>query len=239
MQAEYNSTNQLTETVCVSLLMSNAPKCTDLAAVILCGGQSTRMGVDKATVVFGHETLLQRVCRLTLTTAAPVVVVAAGNQQLPELPNGVMVARDLFPNAGPLAGLLTGLKCLRDQLPMRWPELMIWASTCDAPFVNASVIRHLQQRLAESAACPLVAVTHEGKQNPFVAVYRSSLLQSMAAQFEAGERKAQALLQHPHAILIDSGELAAIDPEFLFLRNINDNQQLAEARMRLDIPHNN
>ena len=169
----------------------------------------------------------------------PVVVVAAGNQQLPELPNGVMVARDLFPNAGPLAGLLTGLRCLRDQLPMRWPELMIWASTCDAPFVNASVIRHLQQRLAESAACPLVAVTHEGKQNPFVAVYRSSLLQSMEAQFEAGERKAQALLQHPHAILIDSGELAAIAPEFLFLRNINDNQQLAEARMRLDIPHNN
>ena len=43
--------------------------------IVLCGGKSTRMGVPKATLPFGPETMLQRVVRLLGTVVSPIVVV--------------------------------------------------------------------------------------------------------------------------------------------------------------------
>ena len=48
-----------------------------VGGIVLCGGRSTRMGVPKATLPFGPETMLQRVVRLLDTVIGPIVVVAA------------------------------------------------------------------------------------------------------------------------------------------------------------------
>ena len=65
-----------------------------LGAVILCGGQSRRMGQPKAWLPVRPERMLQRVVRLVSTVAGPIVVVAAPGQELPSLPAAVLVARD-------------------------------------------------------------------------------------------------------------------------------------------------
>ena len=70
--------------------------------IVLCGGQSRRMGRPKAWLPFGPERLLQRVVRLVSTAADPVAVVAAPGQDLPELPRSVVVARDPVSGRGPL-----------------------------------------------------------------------------------------------------------------------------------------
>ena len=64
-------------------------------AIILCGGKSSRMGRDKASLPFGPELMLQRVVRLLGEVVDPrkIVVVAAPGQSLPELPAGVTVAQ--------------------------------------------------------------------------------------------------------------------------------------------------
>ena len=55
-------------------------------AIILCGGKSSRMGRDKATLPFGSEVMLQRVIRLVsqVVNVHRIVVVAAPGQALPE-----------------------------------------------------------------------------------------------------------------------------------------------------------
>ena len=63
------------------------------AGIVLCGGKSTRMGTSKALLPFGPETMLQRVVRLLGEVVAPIVVVAASDQTLPDLPPGVIVTR--------------------------------------------------------------------------------------------------------------------------------------------------
>lgn len=231
--SEYNNINQLTETDCVSLPMPNDAKCANLAAIVLCGGRSARMGRDKATLVFGKETLLQRVCRLTAATAHPIVVVAASEQQLPNLTPDVLVIRDRFPDQGPMGGLLTGLLCLQEHQPEQWPDMLIWACTCDAPFVNHAVIQYLQTQLTQSPKSNTVTITHQGKQNPLAAVYRSQILHTAEALFASGERRALSLLEQSETLEIHSSELIGFDPELLFLKNINDQQQLSEARSRL------
>jgi molybdopterin-guanine dinucleotide biosynthesis protein A len=72
------------------------------AGIVLCGGRSTRMGVPKATLPFGPETMLQRVVRLLGSVVAPIVAVAAREQKLPKLPEDVIVTRDEREQRGPL-----------------------------------------------------------------------------------------------------------------------------------------
>src|SRR5262245_8712089 len=84
--------------------------------IVLCGGRSTRMGTPKLALPFGPETMLARIVRLLGEVCAPIVVVAAHEQELPPLPADVpaevIVARDRRPDRGPLEGLLAGLSAL-------------------------------------------------------------------------------------------------------------------------------
>ena len=81
-------------------------------AIVLCGGKSTRMGTAKALLPFGPETMLQRVVRLLADVVSPIVVVAAVDQPLPDLPRQVIITRDEQEARGPLEGLRAGLKAL-------------------------------------------------------------------------------------------------------------------------------
>src|SRR3954470_12815150 len=79
-------------------------------AIILCGGKSSRMGRDKASLPFGSETMLQRVVRLIgeVVPAETTVVVASATQELPPLPPRIRIVRDEQAYRGPLAGLAVG-----------------------------------------------------------------------------------------------------------------------------------
>ncbi len=59
-------------------------------ALVLCGGRSTRMGRDKASLPFGEETMLERVVHRLEDHVAEIVVVARPGQDLPpsRLPSG-------------------------------------------------------------------------------------------------------------------------------------------------------
>src|SRR5579862_2707214 len=96
---------------------------TKVGGIILCGGQSKRMGRPKAWLPFGPELMLQRVVRILAMAVQPLVVVAAPDQEVPPLPPGLMLARDSKPGCGPLEGLSTGLAAL--------------GSTCDAAYMSS------------------------------------------------------------------------------------------------------
>ena len=82
----------------------------------MCGGRSSRMGVDKATLPFGDELMLERVVRLLSLLVEPIVVVASTpNQRLPDLPPAVTITHDRQTDRGPLEGLAAGLTAIGDR----------------------------------------------------------------------------------------------------------------------------
>src|SRR6476620_11737545 len=97
--------------------------------IVLCGGLSTRMGSSKALLPFGSETMLQRVVRLLGTVVSPLVVVAAPEQALPDLPAAVTITRDENPGRGPLEGLRAGLKALPTGIDIAY------VTSCDVPLL--------------------------------------------------------------------------------------------------------
>src|SRR5947207_9913868 len=107
----------------------------NVGGIVLCGGQSKRMGRPKAWLPFGGELMLPRVVRLLGEAAAPVVVVAAPGQEVPPLPPDVTVVRDEEKGRGPLQGLAAGLDALAGRAEAAY------LSSCDVPFLRPAFVR--------------------------------------------------------------------------------------------------
>jgi molybdopterin-guanine dinucleotide biosynthesis protein A len=186
-----------------------------LGAIILCGGRSARMGRDKATLPFGRdETMLRRIVRVVaeVVPCERIVCVAAIDQSLPNLPALVRVLTDPLPFGGPLAGLLTGLATLADEVDA------IYATGCDTPLLPPAFVSRMFDLLGDRAA----AAPHDGDRwHPLSAVYRTSLLPIVQSLVAAGERRLAALVEQVGARAVSLALVRDVDPELRALAACN------------------
>jgi molybdopterin-guanine dinucleotide biosynthesis protein A len=183
-------------------------------AIILCGGKSSRMGRDKATLPFGPELMLQRVVRLMSEVVEPanIVVVAAPEQPLPALPTDVAVAHDAREYRGPLEGLATGLRAIGSRIDAAY------ATGCDVPLLQPAFVEAMFAALGDFD----IAVPREGQyQHPLAAVYRRGVLPKIEELLAADRLRPVFLFDEVRTREIDVETLRAADPELLTLKNLN------------------
>jgi molybdopterin-guanine dinucleotide biosynthesis protein A len=183
-------------------------------AIILCGGKSSRMGRDKATLPFGPERMLQRVVRLIgeAVRLESVVVVAAANQSLPGLPSGVLVARDTHSFHGPLAGLATGLRAVTGRADAAY------ATACDVPLLVPAFVDRMFELLNDFD----IAVPFDGEHHhPLAAVYRPTVLAAVQRLLDAERMRPRFLFDEVPTCEIPVDELRAVDPQLSTLKNLN------------------
>jgi molybdopterin-guanine dinucleotide biosynthesis protein A len=183
-------------------------------AIILCGGKSSRMGRDKATLPFGPELMLPRTIRLLSEVVDPrkIVIVSAPDQQLPPLPQDVTVARDQRQGRGPLEGLSAGLEAIPCDVEAAY------VTSCDVPLlVPAFVIRMFE--LLEDFD---IAVPWEGEQfHPLAAVYRPLVSRFARKLLLADQLRLRFLFDEAKTRRVDVEQLRAVDPELRTLVNLN------------------
>lgn len=199
-----------------------------LGAVVLCGGESKRMGRPKAWLPFGGEALLQRVVRRVAEVAAPIVVVAAPGQDLPELPAGARVVVDRVAGRGPLQGIATGLEALGGAAEAAF------ASSTDVPFLQPAMIRRLAAlHRGHDVAVPSVG----GRHHPLCAIYAAGVLPEIEALLAADRLRPFFLFERVRTVVADEGmlladpALRAADGELRSLRNVNTPEEY-EAALR-------
>jgi molybdopterin-guanine dinucleotide biosynthesis protein A len=183
-------------------------------AIILCGGKSTRMGRDKASLPFGPETMLQRVIRLLneLVSLENVVVVAAAGQVLPDLPSEIIVARDERPERGPLEGLAAGLKALSEGIDAAY------VTSCDVPLLVPAFMHKLFELLEGFD----IVVPRDGAYlHPLAAVYRRSVFDSVRKLLDADRLRLRFLFEEVRTREVPLEELRAVDPRLETLKNLN------------------
>ncbi|NOZ41188.1 MAG: molybdenum cofactor guanylyltransferase [Planctomycetes bacterium] len=183
-------------------------------AIILCGGNSTRMGTAKALLPFGPELMLERVVRLVGEVVPPdnIVVVAAQQQNLPKLPDGVLIARDANENRGPLEGLAAGLHMLAERADV------VYATGCDVPLLVPAFIERMFALLGGHA----IAVPRDGKfYHPLAAVYRVSVLKHVQQLLAADRLRPFFLFQELDTLEIPVVQLRQVDPNLATLENLN------------------
>jgi len=144
--------------------MENGKTFKDLTAIILAGGQSRRMSRDKASLPVNGQTLLEQVIR-QLASHFKEIIISISKGQYYEL-NNVRQVEDRYENAGPLAGLLTGLQASSSDISLVVP--------CDQPEVDLGIVRDMLQALGRQ---DLVYLRLDGQiPHPLFALYRRSLL---------------------------------------------------------------
>ncbi len=184
----------------------------DIGGIVLCGGQSSRMGRPKAWLPFDGEPMLVRVVRRLGEAVGPLVVVAAPEQDVPPLPAGIDVVRDEVAGRGPLQGLQAGLEALRSRAGAAY------LSSCDVPFLRPAFVRRLVDLLGEHAICvPRVGDYH----HPLAAVYRVEVADAVARLLAENRLRPFFLFEAVPTRVVGPDELRDVDPDFQTLRNLN------------------
>lgn len=191
-------------------------------AVILCGGKSSRMGRDKATLPFGPELMLQRIVRLVGEVVDPksIVVVAAKSQNLPSLPPEIILATDEQPDRGPLEGLAAGLRSLPPDVDA------FYATSCDVPLLVPEFVNAMFERLTDHD----IAVPCDGQYfHPLSAVYRPRIQPIVQQLLATNQLRPTYLFDHTHTAKVPTTDLQPIDPHLDTLMNLNHPEDYQKA----------
>lgn len=181
-----------------------------LSAIILAGGQSSRMGQDKALITIEGVPLLQKVCEVALKCTSKVYVVTPWLERYQDiLPKACLVIREVpLPGEtkrhGPLVGFAQGLA----QIETDWVLLL----ACDLPQLQVEVLQSWTQELDN---IPKDAIAYLSKQpkgwEPLCGFYRRQCLPLLTEYINNGGRSFQNWLSQ-HTVQ----ELQIADPKIFF-----------------------
>ncbi|UXA11764.1 molybdenum cofactor guanylyltransferase [Mycobacterium sp. SMC-8] len=186
-----------------------------LAAVVLAGGASRRMGRDKATLTVdgpsGSVTLVERVVAVVRERCDPVFVVAAPGQALPDL--DAVVLRDEIRGVGPLLAAGRGLRAAAES-----GRAHAFLCAVDMPALTSEVIDVLAAPAGRLDAD--VVLPWDGRDHYLAGIYRTALHTVVSELLAAGERSMRSLVN-----AVDTQRIVL--PPQPSLANVNTADELA------------
>jgi molybdenum cofactor guanylyltransferase len=187
-----------------------------IAAFILAGGKSSRMGQDKAFLELEGETLLARAMELAATVASDVRLVGDPQKLLPF----GRVVEDVFPGRGPLGGIHAALTSSTADLNL--------VLAVDLPFVETRFLAYLLSAASQSGAVVTVPQAVGGWQ-PLCAVYRREFGAIAERALRKRKNKIDALFAQIETRVVGKDELARMGFSAEMFRNLNTPEDIARA----------
>lgn len=192
--------------------------------VIQAGGQSARMGEDKALKLFLGRPLIQRVIDRLAPLADEIIVTTNRPEDYAFL--GLRLVSDIAPGRGALGGLYTAIASATSPL--------VAVAACDMPFASASLLETAARLLVQEEADIVIPKTDDGYE-PFHAVYRrAACVPAIKSAIEADLWKVIAWFPSVKVRVLASAEMAACDPTGRAFWNVNTPEEFAEAERLAD-----
>ena len=190
-----------------------------LSIVVQAGGESLRMGTNKALLPFLGVPLIERVVERVRHLAAEVLITTnqpAGFEYL-HLP----LVPDPIPGQGALVGLHTALRAASQ------PYVAVVA--CDMPFVNSHLISYQLDRLVGEQVDLVIPLTEQGYE-PFHAVYRrETCLSAVDAALQCGKKRMISWFDQVWVRELGQANLQRFDPLGRAFLNINTPEEFQIA----------
>jgi len=186
-----------------------------IAGVILAGGESLRMGRNKAMLAVSGERIIESVYRCLSGLFEELLLVT----NTPEIYDFIPCRKvgDIYPGMGPLAGIHAALSnCCADRA---------FVTGCDMPSLNASVIRELCSMPDD---LDVVIPETRGGLEPLHSIYSKRCLPKMREILERGELRILSFFDTADIRLVPRSRVAALDPGFSSFRNINTPEDYQE-----------
>ena len=184
-----------------------------MTGVILAGGESTRMGKNKAFIEINGKRIIDRTVSLFREIFDDVLLVT--NTPLDYIELKVKIVTDLVPGKGSLGGIYTGLFFSSS------PKAFFVG--CDMPFLDRRVIQYFLS-LAQTA--DIVVQRTKDYWQPLHAIYSRTLLKPIERLLQQGELSIIKAYQGMRVREVTGEELKPFDPDLHTLSNINTPEEL-------------
>jgi molybdopterin-guanine dinucleotide biosynthesis protein A len=159
-----------------------------IASLILAGGKSSRMGTDKALVLYKNKPMLQRVYQVAASCTEQVYVLTPWKERYQNiLPSDCNYILETQPGKGPVNGLSEGLT----RISADWILLL----ACDLPLLDVEIIQSWINKLAQIPTSTLALVPRRADiWEPMCGFYRKEAKTELDSFLESGKRSFQELL---------------------------------------------
>ena len=190
-----------------------------LTICIQAGGQSSRMGEDKALKTFLGRPLIQRVVERLSPLANEVILTTNRPDDYAFL--NLRLFSDLKPGRGALGGLYTAIASASNPI--------VAVVACDMPFASPTLLEAASKLLVEEEVDVVIAKSEEGYE-PLHAVYRrEACLSAIEAAIDADQWKVVAWFPQVKVRVLTSEEIKRYDPSGLAFWNVNTPEEFAKA----------
>jgi len=191
-----------------------------VTSVVLAGGKSSRLGVDKALAIVGGKSLIQRVIERLTPISNQILIVGSLHHFNFSSGCSIEYRGDLYPGKGPLGGIYTGLAASKS-----FYNLIV---ACDMPFLNIELLRYM---IKLSPDFDVVVPKVKKGIEPLHAVYSKNCLDSMKRQLDKGELSIAQFLSMVKVRYVEQEECQNFAPQLLSFFNVNSQADLAQANI--------
>jgi molybdopterin-guanine dinucleotide biosynthesis protein A len=179
-----------------------------LSVAVLAGGQSRRMGQDKAWLPVGGRPVIERVLERVLPLSDDVTLITNTPDQYRHL--GHPMVSDVYPGKGSLGGIYTAIHAAR------YAHCVVVA--CDMPFLNADLVRYL---VSLRSGFDVVIPRIQDFPETLHAVYGLNCLEPIRRRLLADQLKIIGFFDDVQVRYVERDEVARFDPTFRSFLNMN------------------
>ncbi len=194
----------------------------DASCVVLVGGESRRMGTDKALVELGGARLVERVLDVVMPLFSDVMIGAHKETgHVESLRPGVRVVTDFLEGRGPALGVASALSAAKSD----W----LFVISCDVPRLSGELVKTLAgMRSGVEAVIPVV----DGRSQTMCAFYSSKCLTPLTERVKEGRRSIDGFLKDTELPVryVSEDELLDADPDLLSFMDVDTPEELEKAR---------
>ncbi len=188
-------------------------KIKDVTGVVLAGGNSSRMGIDKASLIIDGKKMISYVIDALKEVFSDIIVVTKDANDIPI--SGVKTIADSISGCGPLVGIYSALSSCDT------PYCFVIA--CDMPCVDPDLVRWMVNCGGDyDAFVPKLGGFFE----PLFALYSNKCLDPIKQNLARGDYRVRSVFSKVNVGYADESDLRIIDPQLRSFVNINTREDL-------------
>jgi len=200
-----------------------------ITTIILAGGESKRMGKDKAFLTLNGKTFLRLILETVDTFSNQIII--SGNKdknvylkETYKLKNKPVVVKDIDPFKGPLNGIRSCSDFIEEEI--------VFIATCDTPIIKKEAIFFLYKNL-KNHQCVIPVIN--GKFQPMNTFYRKEAVEKSKEMYDKGIDSMFKWITFLDSVYVDETLLKEYDRDLITFRSINTPEEYQKLLEKFEV----
>lgn len=194
----------------------------DITGIILAGGKSSRMGLNKSFLKIGDETIIERITNLMRSIFKDVIIITNSPKEYTFLQ--IPLYEDIYKWKGPLAGIHSGLTHSSTEIN--------FIISCDVPLMTKDMIEYIVEFKSNK---PIMFCEAAGYHQPLAGIYKREIIkeiESIICNDQVSDKSFHHFLKNVNAEIIHLENLSFYNDDIFF--NMNKKEDYEELLKSLN-----